>query len=375
MSLSIGIVGLPNIGKSTLFNALLKRQVALAANYPFATIEPNVGIVDLPDENLNKLVKIIQNDYAKPNATPEEIAALPEKIIPATIQFYDIAGLVKGASEGEGLGNKFLSHIREVDAIVHLVRNFDDSNVVREGSVNPESDAEIINTELILSDMSTLDNRLQKHQQALKKDRSKDNLRKDELYKFLLSAFDEGKMASELHLSDEDKFLLKDLNLLTIKPMIYVLNVNESDLSTISDRVGEFKGKKAIQLSAQIESELSSLGDEDQALYMADLGIKESGLDIVIQVGYELLGLQTFYTAGPKEVRAWTIRKDLKAPKAAAEIHTDFEKGFVKAMVITLDDLVAAGSYKAAKEQGKIRMEGKEYEMRVGDVVEFMINA
>lgn len=375
MSLSIGIVGLPNVGKSTLFNALLKRQVALAANYPFATIEPNVGIVDVPDVNLEKLAALVRVEEAKPGQSPEDLKNIPEKIIPATVTFYDIAGLVKGASEGEGLGNKFLSHIKEVDAIVHVVRDFSDSNVVREGSIDPNSDSETINTELILADIQTLENRIQKHTAVLKKDRSKDNIRKDELYSLLKVSLNAGEMASSVSMSEEDLFLLKDLNLLTLKPMVYVLNIDESEMASLENRVGEFREKRAVSLCAKIESELSALDEQDRKLYMEDLGIQESGLDILIRIGYEILGLQEYYTAGPKEVRAWTIKKGTKAPQAAGRIHTDFEKGFVKAMVVSIDDLLNAGTYKAARDKGVVRMEGKDYVMQLGDVVEFRINS
>lgn len=375
MSLSIGIVGLPNVGKSTLFNALLKRQVALAANYPFATIEPNVGIVDVPDENLEKLASLVRVEEAKPGQNPADLKNIPEKILPATVTFYDIAGLVKGASEGEGLGNKFLSHIKEVDAIVHVVRDFSDSNVVREGSIDPNSDSETINTELILADIQTLENRIQKHVAVLKKDRSKDNIRKDELYNLLKTQLDSGELASNMSISEEDAALLKDLNLLTLKPMIYVLNIDEESLSRGESRVGEFQGKTSVKLCAKIESELSALDEEDRNLYMEDLGISESGLDMLIRLGYNILGLQEYYTAGPKEVRAWTIQKGTKAPQAAGKIHTDFEKGFVKAMVVSIEHLLEAGTYKAARDKGLVRMEGKDYVMQVGDVVEFRINS
>ena len=368
--MQIGIVGLPNVGKSTLFNALLKRQVALAANYPFATIEPNIGVVDVPDNNLEKLAHIVQLEYSKPGNLDD----IPEKIVPATIKFYDIAGLVKGASEGEGLGNQFLGHIKEVDAIVQVVRDFSDANVIREGSTTPDSDADVINTELILADLSTLQNRINRHEGVVKKDKSKDNLRKAELYTILRETLDSGKLASSLTLNKDDLLLVQDLNLLTMKPMIYVFNIDEDKVQSFSGRVGEFKNKKSVHLSAKLESELSSLSAEVQVMYMQDLGITESGLDIVIRIGYDLLGLQPFYTAGPKEVRAWTIEKGMKAPQAAGKIHTDFEKGFIKAMVVSLEDFLVAGSFKACKDKGLLRMEGKEYVMQPGDIVEFRFN-
>lgn len=367
MALSIGIVGLPNVGKSTLFNALLKRQVALAANYPFATIDPNIGVVDVPDDNLKKMAEVVVKDYAKPG----DSKIIPEKIVPATVNFYDIAGLVKGASQGEGLGNKFLSHIREVDAIVHLVRDFSDNTVVREGSTDPLNDIAVINTELILADLNTLETRIEKHQANLKKERSKENLRKQELYELLLEVLNSGELASSLELSDDDQLLVKDTHLLTLKPMIMVYNTDEEKLKSYENATNS---GTAIYLCAKIESELSGLTDEDQQLYMQDLGIKSSGLSKVITKGYEILKLQSFYTAGPKEVRSWTIEQGTKAPQAAGKIHTDFEKGFIKAKVISVDDLMSVGSFKIAKDKGLIRLEGKDYVMQVGDIVEFMFN-
>lgn len=378
-TLSIGIIGLPNVGKSTLFNALLKRQQALAANYPFATIEPNVGVVDVPDERLQKLAEIVKQEYGQRKGDRE----IPEKIIPAVIKFYDIAGLVKGASEGEGLGNQFLSHIREVDAIIQVVRAFTDENVVRAGSTEPKSDIEIINTELVLADLQVINKRIDNFESELKKSRTPENIRKMELYKQLHQALNEGKLASSVEMTKDDKPLVRDLSLLTLKPMIYIINVDEEDLKNEGDSNKYFthntnslddsyiKSSDYIKLCAKIESELSSLDDSDAKAYMHELGIEESGLDKVIKRGYDLLGLQTFLTAGPKEVRAWTIKKGAKAPEAAGTIHTDFERGFISAEVVSYEDLVSVGGWKNARDQGLVRIEGKNYVMKDGDVTEF----
>ncbi len=366
-NLSIGIIGLPNVGKSTLFNALLKRQVALAANYPFATIEPNVGIVDVPDERLQKLSEIVKNEYGQRKGDRE----IPEKVVPAVVNFYDIAGLVKGASQGEGLGNQFLSHIREVDAIIQVVRAFTDDGVIRAGSTTPENDMEIINTELILADLQSLNKRIEHFEPELRKSKTPDNTRKMELYQQIRKLLDEGKLASTLELNEHDNTLIKDLNLLTLKPMIYVINIDEDDLSTKSIQNHNTIDDKTIYLSARIESELSSLSEEDSKAYMKEIGIIESGLDKVIRTGYDILGLQTFFTAGPKEVKAWTIKKGSKAPQAAGVIHTDFERGFISAEVISYEDLVSSGGWKNAKDKGLLRIEGKNYVMRDGDVVEY----
>lgn len=372
MSLSIGIVGLPNVGKSTLFNALLKRQVALAANYPFATIEPNIGIVDVPDERLNVLADIVRKEYSKPS---ELNLNIPEKITPATIKFYDIAGLVKGASEGEGLGNQFLSHIRETDAIVQVVRDFTDTNVIREGSIDPKNDIEVINTELILADLQTLEKRLSAHQHVLKKAKTSENEKKQELYLKLKETLNLGKLASSVTMTNDEKEYVKDLNLLTQKPMFYILNIDENKINSDDKKENISKlNSSYIRLSAKIESELCSLSDEDRTAYMHELGIIESGLDKVIKFGFELLGLQTYLTAGPKEVRAWTISKGDTAPKAAGKIHTDFEKGFIKAQIVSYADLVSFGSFKIAQEKGLLRLEGKNYVMQDGDIVEFRFN-
>lgn len=361
MSLSIGIIGLPNVGKSTLFNALLKRQQALAANYPFATIEPNIGIVDVPDSRLQKLAEIVKLEFGQRKGDRE----IPEKIIPAVVKFYDIAGLVKGASQGEGLGNQFLSHIRETDALIQVVRDFTDENVIRAGAIEPKSDIEIINTELMLADLQVLDKKIEHFDSDLRRARTPENLRRMELYTKLQVNLNKGVLAHSVGISMEDQSLLKDLNLLTFKPMIYVYNVDEANLNKVSTQ------NDLVYLCAKIESELSSLDDSDSKAYMKEIGIDESGLDKVIKKGFEILGLQTFLTAGPKEVRAWTIRKDAKAPQAAGVIHTDFERGFISAEIISFDDLVKANGWKPAKDLGLIRIEGKNYAMRDGDVVEF----
>ncbi len=348
MSLSIGIVGLPNVGKSTLFNALLKRQAALAANYPFATIEPNVGVVDVPEPRLKRLAKIVQNEYNDPN--------LPEKIIPAVVKFFDIAGLVEGAHKGEGLGNQFLSHIRETDAILHIARAFADENVIRAGSVEPHKDIDLIKTELMLADLQTIDARLNSRK-----------FKDDHVFlNRLRETIEKGSMISELELTDDESKYVKELSLLTQKPAIYIKNVDEDKLTEVD---GEF-----INICAKTEAELASFSEEEKEAYLSDLGIKESGLDQVIRKSYDLLGLQDYFTAGPKEVRAWTIKKGTKAPQAAGVIHTDFERGFIKAEVISVDVLEQVGGWKRAKEVGKLRQEGKEYVMQNGDVVEYRFN-
>jgi GTP-binding protein YchF len=357
MALSIGIIGLPNVGKSTLFNALLKKQAALAANYPFATIEPNVGVVDVPDERLQKLYEIVEIEYKTP----------PKRIVPAVVNFVDIAGLVKGASEGEGLGNKFLSHIREVDAIIHVVRSFEDPNVARAGSTDPESDISVINTELILADIQVLSKRIE-NEQRNSKSGDKVSFERLSVYEKLMIKLDQGELASATDLTEKEKLLAKDLNLLTAKPFIHVYNVSEEFVTKPDNKE---TGTDVVYLCAQLESELASLSDQEAEEYMKELGIHNSGLDKVIKRGYKLLNLHTFFTAGPKEVRAWTIGVGDKAPQAAGTIHTDFERGFICAEVISFDGLVKAGGWKKAKDLGLIRTEGKEYIMKDGDVVEF----
>ncbi len=357
MNLSIGIVGLPNVGKSTLFNALLKRQTAFVANYPFATIEPNIGVVPVPDPRLLKLTEITKEENKMDHLPP---------IIPAIVQFVDIAGLVKGAAEGQGLGNKFLSHIREVNIICHVVRFFDDSNIIHvSGSIDPKRDVEIINSELILADLQTLEKN--------KEVKNKDLKFTPQLIEKLIKELDKGILAEDVNLTDEEKEAIKDLHLLTIKPVIYVANVSEEDLAK---DLSEGKNlHPIISISAKIESELSSLSIEDQTAYLAELGMEEAGLDRLIRLAYETLGLISFLTCGEKEVRAWTVEKDTLAPQAAGVIHTDFEKGFIKADVISFDEFVTIGGWHKAREVGKVRLEGREYIIKDGDVVEFKVNA
>lgn len=356
MALTIGIVGLPNVGKSTLFSALTKNQV-LAANYPFATIEPNVGVVNLPDPRLETLAKIFGS----------------ERILPATVSFVDIAGIVRGASEGEGLGNKFLANIREADAIAQVVRGFADGEVVHvDGKVDPASDMETINTELILADLETLEKAIARYEKELKGKK---------IGPEVLAAAQEARSVLEsgtpLSVSSVDIEPMRELGLLTAKPIIYVFNVDEAVL-TDAARKAELAAlvapAEAIFLDAKIESELIDLDPEDAAELLASTGQPESGLDQLARIGFDTLGLQTYLTAGPKESRAWTIHKGWKAPQAAGVIHTDFERGFIKAEVIHFEDLVAAGSVAEARAAGKARMEGKDYVMQDGDVVEFRFN-
>jgi len=366
MSLSVGIVGLPNVGKSTLFNALLKRQAALAANYPFATIEPNVGVVGVPDKRLEKLVGVVKNEYGSKFKDRE----IPEKVIPAVVKFYDIAGLVKDASQGEGLGNQFLAHIREVDAIIHVVRAFNDENVVKAGSVNPREDIEVINTELALADLQTVQKVFGRVEADFKKFKDKENTEKLNILNKLVFGLNNGELARDI-LVENEKESAKELNLLTIKPVIYVLNVSEEELNTNVAQWLDDSVINGIIICAKVESELCSFDEEEKQTYMKSIGITESGLDKLISKAYQILKLQSFLTAGPKEVRAWTIKKGAKAPQAAGVIHTDFERGFISAEVVGFDDLVKAGSWKNAKDRGLVRIEGKNYVMRDGDVVEF----
>jgi GTP-binding protein YchF len=363
MSLKIGIVGFPNVGKSTLFNALLKKQVALAANYPFATIEPNVGIVEVPDERLNELAKVIHNEYFNPNSTRE----VPEKIIPAVIEFVDIAGLVKGAASGQGLGNKFLSHIREVDAIAHVLRDFSDPNVVREGSTSPLSDLEIIEMELALADLDLIAKRIERVKNDLKKGNNSDLQDELAVLEVIYKRLEVG--TDKSNISEKEYEIAKRFNLLFYKPKISVFNIDE-------DKIASYDGREDgnIYLCAKLESELAQLDEDSAQEYMKEVGIKESGLNKLIKICYKLLGLQTYFTAGPKEIRAWTIKKGSKAPQAAGVIHTDFEKGFISADIISFEDLIKTGSYKNAKSAGVLRNEGKVYEMKDGDVAEFKFN-
>lgn len=358
MSISAGIVGLPNVGKSTLFNALLKQQVAFAANYPFATIEPNVGVVPVTDERLAVLAKVVHT----------------EKIIPATVKFVDIAGLVAGASKGEGLGNTFLSHIREVDLICHVLRAFTDGEVVRAGSVNPKEDLLTIETELQLADLSTLE----KQKEPKGAFGKEEKLRWDTVLK-LKDAISKGISVRAIELLEDEKNIAKGLGLLTVKPMMYVLNVSEEDLAK-SEEIRLSMAKElsvdanlCVVISAKIESELSNLSEEDQKMYLKDLGVSESGLDRLIHAAYSMLGLQSFLTAGEKEVRAWTVEKGAKAPDAAGKIHTDFIKKFISAKVASYKDFVELSGWKGVREAGKMRQEGREYVMDPDDVVEFMI--
>lgn len=360
--MKLGVVGLPNVGKSTLFNAITKAG-AQAANYPFCTIEPNVGVVAVPDERLTKLAELFNS----------------KKITPTTLEFVDIAGLVKGASKGEGLGNKFLSHIREVDAIVHTVRCFDDENITHvDGSVNPLRDIETINLELIFSDMEMIERRLQKARVAVKGDKKYqeeiDFLEK--LYKFL----EEGKPARNYPATDEEKEILKTLFLLTSKPVIYAANASEDDVATENDYVKQVKeyakseGSEVIVLSAKLEEDLADMSDDEKAIFFAELGIDKSGLDKLVTACYKLLNLISYLTAGEKETRAWTIVKGTKAPQAAGKIHSDFERGFIRAEVVDYQTLLDCKGYAGAKEKGKIRSEGKDYVMQDNDVVTFRFN-
>ena len=362
--MKMGVVGLPNVGKSTLFNAITEAG-AESANYPFCTIEPNVGIVDVPDHRLDVLAEMYNS----------------KNIIPASIEFMDIAGLVAGASHGEGLGNKFLSHIREVDAIVHVVRCFENENVIHvNGKVDPIRDIEIINLELALADLEQVTKKYEKDSKLLKTG-DKSLIENVSLLEKLKEQLENGKAVRLLSLNENEKEIIKNFSLLTAKPVIYVANISEESIykggNELSDKVCAYaKSENAgiITLCAQIEQELTSLPKEERSEFKKELGIKESGLEKLVKASYDLLGLMSYLTAGEKEVRAWTIKKGTKAPQAAGKIHTDFEKGFIKAEIVSFDDLVEAGSFLKAKEKGKVRIEGKEYVMQDGDIVIFRFN-
>ena len=365
ISMKLGMVGLPNVGKSTLFNALTNAG-AESANYPFCTIEKNVGIVSVPDERLDKLAEMYE----------------PDKFTPATLEFVDIAGLVKGASKGEGLGNKFLADIREVDAIVHVVRCFEDPNIIHvDGSINPLRDIETINLELIFSDIEMIDRRIDRAKKAAKGD--KKYLAEIEFLERLKTHLENGKSARGFDFTDDEREIIKSTPLLSAKPVIYAANLSEDDFINNIETNENYKAVRelaaeehsaVLPICAQIEAEISDMADEDKKEFLAELGLEVSGLNRIIKEGYSLLGLISFLTAGKQEVRAWTITKGTKAPQAAGKIHTDFEKGFIRAEVISFDDLMECGSMAAAKEKGLVRLEGKEYVMQDGDIVLFRFN-
>lgn len=363
--MKLGIIGLPNVGKSTLFNALTGAGAA-SANYPFCTIDPNVGIVQVPDYRLDKLAEMYN----------------PQLYTPATVEFVDIAGLVRGASKGEGLGNKFLSHIRDVDAVVHVLRCFVDADIVHvDGNVDPIRDLETINLELIFSDMEVLERRIERTQKLLKGDKTQAAAL--ELYERVMKALSDGKTARSLEYSPDELALLEDVSLLTLKPIIYVANVSEAEASGVSEdndlyrkikEAAEAEGAEVIPICCGVEAEIAELEPEEKAMFLEEMGIRESGLDKLIRAGYSLLGYISYLTAGPKEVRAWTIVKGTKAPQAAGKIHSDFERGFIRAEVVSYEDLIACGSMNAAKEKGLVRSEGKDYVMQDGDVTLFRFN-
>jgi len=365
MALKCGIVGLPNVGKSTLFNCLSNSK-AQAANFPFCTIEPNVGSIIVPDERLNKIAELVK----------------PQNIVPTTVEIVDIAGLVKGASKGEGLGNKFLSNIRECEAIIHVIRCFDNPNVVHvEGSINPIRDKEIIDIELQLKDLETVETRLKRIEKQAKTGNDKEAQKTYQLLEKIKQTLEAGKSARVLNLSQEEKDRIKDLNLLTIKPVLYVCNVDEASAKTGNqysqqiEKVATEENAEVLVITAQMESEIAALETyEEKQMFLSELGLDEPGVSKLIKKAYKLLNLQTYFTAGVKEVRAWTIEKGWTAPQAAGVIHSDFEKGFIKAEVISYDDFIKYGSEAACREAGKLRIEGKEYIVQDGDIMHFRFN-